>query len=1039
MFRTSLALLVLFSTSGFARVAAATTRCVKPGGGSGCFATITLALAGSTANDLIRVSAGTYVENITIDKTLTLEGGWDTTFTTRNPLTFTSTITPATATSVVAIQGNIADPTAVTPTLDGFTITGGTADVGGNHGGGLRVRWSNATVRGCTITGNHAYLLGGGVWVQASPSPRFESNAIASNLVHSNGGSASSSGGGVYLESSGGTFVGNTIDGNIADDEGDSGGGLYATGAASLSITGGSISNNRAGAQTSGQCRGEGGGILALQVTSLSVDAVRIVGNCASFDGGGISVFQSNWRLTNSLLRNNDGGGNGDAMLIDTTSPGTIANATFVGLGSGRGVSSYSPLAITNTIVTGFLSGIDVSGGATATASYSDFYGNGTNTTGITLGGGNITSNPLLDSNSRLSAGSPAIDAGTSISGAFHDFDLEPRPMAGPGGHFKTDIGADEWPGDVQSVVDADAGQADLVIRGPGNPPENPNSNGSNDWIGYSILGDDVTGDGHADLVVAAEDWSNDFDVPSMSATGRLFGLANFGARVTGTRDLLVTPPDLVIHSEMERQHPGTALASGDLNGDGVRDLLIGSYENDNVPNDFVYPSVFALFGPLPASTDLATVSSANFTLRAAAQDFFYFSARGSLAVGNLGSTSADDLVVGDARADDGGLADAGAIYVVFGRTTLSGVQDLALTPADFTLYGPAASAQLGGVALGRLNGDAQLDLAARTPTTAYVLLGPLSPGARHLSSASADVRITGLTDGPMLVMDFTGDGRDDLVLGSGDDLVVIPGPFSAGQVLDASTAATVRLTGAKARSLAAADVVGDVRRDLIVGSNSQRTVFVVSAGVTASGSVPIGEVASRVLAGASQRNLGWDVAGGDLDFDGRPDLLATAWQTEDPNANGANPKFKDIGKAFVVYGGGVVDNCPGLANAAQTDGDADGVGNACDNCPLFANGNQQDLGGLGAGSTHDGVGDACQCGDLSDDGTVDAADVSVYRAYLANPSASPLSAAAQRKCRVRGAAAACDVAQVAVLRRALATPARPPGIAQVCVGATGS
>src|SRR5262249_39276918 len=46
-------------------------------------------------------------------------------------------------------------------------------------------------------------------------------------------------------------------------------------------------------------------------------------------------------------------------------------------------------------------------------------------------------------------------------------------------------------------------------------------------------------------------------------------------------------------------------------------------------------------------------------------------------------------------------------------------------------------------------------------------------------------------------------------------------------------------------------------------------------------------------------------------------------------------------------------DNCPGVANACQTDSDADGAGDACDNCPNICNPSQADADG-------DGIGDDC-------------------------------------------------------------------------------
>ncbi|MCZ6571239.1 MAG: hypothetical protein O7B23_13870, partial [Deltaproteobacteria bacterium] len=72
-------------------------------------------------------------------------------------------------------------------------------------------------------------------------------------------------------------------------------------------------------------------------------------------------------------------------------------------------------------------------------------------------------------------------------------------------------------------------------------------------------------------------------------------------------------------------------------------------------------------------------------------------------------------------------------------------------------------------------------------------------------------------------------------------------------------------------------------------------------------------------------------------------------------------------------------------------------------------------------------------CGDINDDSVVDAADVATLRAHLADPNGMPLSPAGQAKCTVIGEAPACDILDLTVMRRALASPPLPPGIAPVC------
>ncbi len=112
-------------------------------------------------------------------------------------------------------------------------------------------------------------------------------------------------------------------------------------------------------------------------------------------------------------------------------------------------------------------------------------------------------------------------------------------------------------------------------------------------------------------------------------------------------------------------------------------------------------------------------------------------------------------------------------------------------------------------------------------------------------------------------------------------------------------------------------------------------------------------------------------------------------------------------------------------------DADGDGVDDPLDNCPLEPNPSQDDAGGIGPGSLPDGVGDACQCGDVDGSLRVEQPDVDLLRLDLAGAGPPPLP----ERCSVAGFdgpnASDCDMLDVVVLRRALQQLG--PGLLQLC------
>jgi hypothetical protein len=132
----------------------------------------------------------------------------------------------------------------------------------------------------------------------------------------------------------------------------------------------------------------------------------------------------------------------------------------------------------------------------------------------------------------------------------------------------------------------------------------------------------------------------------------------------------------------------------------------------------------------------------------------------------------------------------------------------------------------------------------------------------------------------------------------------------------------------------------------------------------------------------------------------------------------------------FLERGGVVRDRFTILKGG---DDDADLSPNPDDNCRYEANASQTDTGRLLV-PVPDGIGDACQCGDVAHGGVIEASDAQALRNHLASV-AGAIDAAGLAKCAVAQAQPACDLLGLVVLRRALAGSALP-GIAQVCTAA---
>lgn len=465
------------------------------------------------------------------------------------------------------------------------------------------------------------------------------------------------------------------------------------------------------------------------------------------------------------------------------------------------------------------------------------------------------------------------------------------------------------------------------------------------------MVAGDFNGDGAMDVLLAASQADGPDNTRVDAGEVYLFlGPFQPGDR----RDAGQEQQALTIYGADPGDQLGRAIGAGDVNGDGIDDLILGAPFADGLDeNRPDSGQVHILFGSLAMGQeapeiDLAATSSDVTIYGADAEDLAGF----AIATADVHGDGIADLILGALWADgpDNARSRAGDIYVISGAAALPLQLDLAAEDGAAVIFGAQPDHRLGEtVATGDVNGDGVDDLILPAPFApgpqsdreaageTYVIFGP-PPTEVDIARGQQDITIVGVDAGDQLGHslgsgDVDGDGMDDILLGAvsangfgnearlAGEAAVVAGSDSRGLQVDVAAGdATSLIYAANAgdrlgRSATVGKVNADRLADLLIaapgddgsgpGRGNVGAIYIIFGSESLPSKISLALGASDlIIEGLDEGDiLGTEVfttpalLARDMDGDGRDEILVSA-----PRGDGPDNRRQDAGEGYIVF-----------------------------------------------------------------------------------------------------------------------------------------
>ncbi len=257
---------------------------------------------------------------------------------------------------------------------------------------------------------------------------------------------------------------------------------------------------------------------------------------------------------------------------------------------------------------------------------------------------------------------------------------------------------------DVSAITNGD-GTKGFVLEGA-----------NREYAGLSVdMAGDINGDGLDDMIVGAKDHAGGggayvvFGSPSDFTGGDgVFALSDIESG-DGSRGFFIKPPAPLGGTSLEIG--ASVTSAGDVNGDGLDDLIVSSDSHDNGVTYLVYGSDSDLTGGT-GTFDLTAIKDGDNSLgfRVSGPS----SSRTGFTVSSAGDINGDgfaDLLVGGYRDSPNGVNKSGSTFVVFGGVEPGATVTLGTPGADILTGSSAADRLLGGQGNDTLRGNGGADV----------------------------------------------------------------------------------------------------------------------------------------------------------------------------------------------------------------------------------------------------------------------------------------------------------------------------------------